>query len=332
VVTLTTALPVLRTSERASFRRCPLTQQWWWAYREGWTPKIKQADARWFGIGIHTALEKWYLKGKKRGPHPADTFDSWCGDEIGYAKTWLGDNYDEPVWEDMRDLGVAMLEGYVDHWGKDSQWYVIAIEQPFSIKVERYGKPVVIFRSRWDGVVRSLIDNRIYLLETKTASQISTAYLELDDQAGAYWAVAGPHFRAKGVLKKDEEIAGIIYNFLKKVKPDDRPRDEGGAYLNQDGTVSKRQPKSPFIREIVLRGPREQQIQMQRMTDEVTVMNGMRDGTIPVYKNTTRDCTWCDFFIPCQLHERGSKNFEIVLKVDFKQVDPYAYDTKSASE
>lgn len=322
-------LPILRTSERSSFRRCP--QQWWWAYREGWTPKVKQADARWFGIGIHLALEPWYLKGKKRGPHPADTFDKWCGNEIGYAKTWLGDDFDEPKWEDMHELGVAMLEGYVQHWGKDPQWSIIATEQPFSIRVERYGKSVVIFRSRWDGVFRSLVDGRIYLLETKTASQISTAYLELDDQGGSYWAVAGPYLRAKGILKPDEEIAGIYYNFLKKVMPDQRERNEGGAYLNLNGEVSKRQPKPSFIREVVERGPHERFVQMKRMTDEVQIMNGMRDGTLPVYKNTTRDCTWCDFFTACQLHERGSKNWLTVMKADFKQADPYEDNRKSAA-
>ena len=325
----TATLPILRTSERSSFRRCP--QQWWWAYREGWTPKIKQADARWFGIGIHLALEKWYLKGKKRGPHPAKTFDLWAGDEIGYAKTWLGDNYDEPVWEDMHDLGVAMLEEYVRYWGRDPQWNVIATERPFSVKLVRNKKPVAVFRSRWDGVVRNLNDGRLYLLETKTASQISTSYLALDDQAGSYWAVASRVLRADGTLRPDENIAGIIYNFLKKIMPDDRPQNEGGAYLNKDGTISKRQPKPAFVREIVERGPAEQFTQMRRLTDEVAVMNAVRDGTIPLTKNTNRDCTWCDFFAACQLHERGSDNWLTVMKADHKQADPYEDTRKSAA-
>jgi len=326
---MTTALPILRTSERSAFRRCP--QLWWWAYREGWTPKVKQADARWFGIGIHIALEKWYLKGKKRGPHPAETFDAWCGDEIGYAKTWLGDDYDEPKWEDAHDLGVAMLEEYVAYWGKDPKWEIIATERPFSVKLVREKKPVAIFRSRWDGVLRSLVDGRIYLLETKTASQISTAYLALDDQAGSYWAVAGSVLRKEGTLRPDEEIAGIIYNFLKKIKPDERERNEGGAYLNKNGTVSKRQPKPAFVREIVERGPAERFTQMRRLTDEVAIMNAVRQGVLPVTKNTTRDCTWCDFFTACQLHERGSKNFQTILKADFKQADPYEDMRKSAA-
>jgi hypothetical protein len=328
-----TKVPIIRTSERSSFRRCP--QQWWWAYREGWTPKVKQADARWFGIGVHIALHgpgpAWYMPGKKRGPSPADTFDKWCGNEIGYAKTYLGDDYDEPVWEDAHELGVVILEEYVKYWGKDSQWRVVATERPFSVDLVRRNKRVATFRSRWDGVVRNLNDGRLYLLETKTASQISLPYLILDDQAGSYWAVAGDVLREDGTLEPDEQIAGIIYNFLKKVMPDTRPQNEGGAYLNKDNTVSKRQPKPPFIREVVERGPTERYTQLTRLTDEVEIMNAVRTGKIPLTKNTTRDCTWCDFFIPCQLHERGSKNWLTVMKADFRRQDPYEDTRKSAA-
>jgi hypothetical protein len=69
---------------------------------------------------------------------------------------------------------------------------------------------------------------------------------------------------------------------------------------------------------------------MQRLTDEVTIMNGMRQGNIPVIKNTNRDCTWCDFFIPCQLHERGRDAWKEVMKSDYIRKDPYEEESKSA--
>jgi Zierdtviridae exonuclease len=320
-------LPVLRTSERGAFKRCP--QKWEWEYRYGYKPKAsRQADALWFGIGVHEALAPWYGKGKRRGPHPADTFEQWAGDEVRYAKTWLDDEFEDAVWEDATELGVAMLEQYVDFYGKDSDWYVIAVEEPFSVKITREGRPVGVFKSRWDGVIRWR--GHTYLLEHKTASQIVTAYLELDDQGGSYLAVATQVLRARGVLKPREHIEGIVYNFLRKSMPDTRERDEDGMYLNKNGSISKRQPPDPFVRVLVERNESEMRTQLERIADEVTVMNAMRDGTLPVFKTPGKDCPRCPFWTPCVLHEQGSDAYREILKQHFVQEDPYQ-DYKSAA-
>lgn len=328
-----TALPTVRTSERSTFRRCP--QRWWWEYRLGLKPKHLRADARWFGIGIHEALARWYHKGTRRGAHPADTFADWVGDEIAWVSAAYADHErewdDKPKYEDAAELGEEMLVNYIDEYGRDPQWHIIATEQTFKVKVTRQGTAVGYFASTWDGVARDKSDGQVYLLEHKTATQISTAYLELDDQGGSYWAVASAILRAKGILKPGESIAGIWYNFLRKCKKDTRPRNEGGAYLNQDGSVSKKQPPPAFVRELVERSPAEQKSQMERLADEITVMNAMQDGTIPVFKNTTRECTFCDFFVACKLHERGSPAYKEILKADFVKVDPYEDNRKSAS-
>jgi PD-(D/E)XK nuclease superfamily len=325
-------LPIITTSERSTFRKCP--QKWWWKYRMGLTSTEETADALWFGTGVHIALAKWYLKGRRRGPHPADTFEDWVGAEMreiraNYAshdREW----FDEPKFEDALDLGTNMLTHYVEHYGRDPQWQIIAIETPFKVQVTRHGDPIALFMSAWDGVLRDLTDGRIYLLENKTASQIMLAYLELDDQAGSYFAVASAVLRARGILKPNEEIAGIVYNFLRKSKKDERPRNEGGAYLNANGTVSKRQPPERFVRHKVERLASEQRTQMERLADEVAVMNAMRAGTIPVYKNTTRDCTFCEFFIMCQLHEQGNDNWREVAAASYRQRNPYDRYVKSA--
>lgn len=322
----------LHTSERSCFRRCP--QKWWWRFRMGLVPKGQTVDALWFGIGIHLALAQWYEKGKKRGRHPAETFSEWAAGEEREIRAQLPESgrewYDEPKFIDAQELGVAMLTEYVGFYGKDSHLFVIAIEQPFRINITYQGRIVAIFGSTFDGVVRDLTDGRIYLLEHKTAGQISLAYLELDDQAGAYWAVANAVLRAKKLIGPNEQISGILYNFLRKSLPDDRPADKDGNRLNKDGTVSKRQPADPFVRHIVERSPAEQRTQLERMADEVVVMNAMRAGEIPVYKNTTRDCTWCEFFTMCTLHERGGDSWRTVMRADFSQQDPYADNRKSA--
>jgi hypothetical protein len=280
----------------------------------GYKQRSPQADALWFGIGIHEALAQWYLKGSKRGPHPADTFEEWAGEEINFARTYLDETFDESVWVDAKELGIAMLEQYIDYYGRDSQWDVIATEQEFRVRIMHDQTPLTYFASRWDGVVRDRDDGLIYLLEHKTAAQIVTAYLELDDQGGSYWAVASQLLRRQGILK-----------------PDERPQNADGLYLNKDNSVSKRQPPRAFHREPVERSPKEQNTQLTRIADEVRVMNAVRRGIIPITKTPTKDCPRCPFFIPCTLHERGNKHaFDEVMKNNYRQENPYGDMRKSA--
>ncbi len=298
----------------------------------GLVPIGEVPDALWFGIGVHEALAEWYKKGKRRGPHPADTFEAWSAGAFREIRASREDWDDEARWEDACELGVAMLENYVETWGKDPQWTVLATEQPFSVRVIRKGQPVAIFRSRFDGVVRDEDDGRPYLLEHKTAGAIVTAYLELDDQGGSYWAVATQVLRAQKLIGPSETLAGIVYNFLRKAKPDERPQNEGGAYLNKNGTVSKKQPSPYFVRHLVEREPGELVSQMNRMADQVAIMNGMRDGTIPIVKNPTKDCPWCQFFSMCKLQEQGNDAWLELMNGLYVQQDPYADNLKSAAE
>lgn len=325
-------IPVLTTSERTAFRRCP--QKWWWRYRCGLVPRGDSADALWFGIGIHEALAIWYQLGLKRGRHPAAYFEEWCGEEERYIRANFADRdkewIDGPKFENARELGINMLERYVEYYGKDQEWDVIAIEHPFRTRLKTNGEPFVEFWSTWDGVYRDLRDGQVYLMEHKTATAIQLAYLALDDQAGAYWAVADPYLRAQGILGKNERIAGITFNFLRKSMGDDRPKDEQGQYLNKDGSVSKKQPPPYFVRETVPRTPAEGRTQLQRMANEVQWMNAIRDGSMPLIKNTGKDCTYCEFFLMCQLHERGGTGWQALRDADFDQLNPYERYEKSA--
>jgi hypothetical protein len=325
-------LPIITTSERSLYRKCP--QAWFWKYRMGLTERGSIPDALWFGIGIHEALAEWYLKGTERGPHPADTFEAWCGDEersivAAYPDHERGEE-EQAKFEDARELGISMLTGYVEEYGEDEAWDVIYIETPFKVRIFQGDNPVAYFWSTLDGVYRDLLDGQVYLMEHKTAAQISLAYLSLDDQAGSYWAVATNILRARGVLGPKEEIAGICYNFLRKSSKDERPQNEVGAYLNKDGSVSKRQPPARFVREIVERTPGERRTQLTRLANEVQIMQAIRRGDIPLVKNTSKDCTFCQFFDMCELHEKGNDNWKGIADSLFVRDDPYARYRKSA--
>jgi len=330
-------IPLLTASEIKCFDRCP--QQWWWGYRCGLKGRGKPADALWFGTGVHYALAEWYGEAYNRGPEPDRTFAGWVGDEVREIKGNLTDRdrewFDEPAYYDAKDLGMAMLGHYLDEYGDDEDWEIIAIEQPFELDLERDGYIIATLAGCIDGAFIDHSDGNIYGLENKTAGSIKTVHLPLDVQGGIYFAANTLTLRAQGIIGAKESLHGIMYNFLRKSPPDKRPRNSGGAYLNKDNTVSKRQPPPAFVREPIDRQPREVGNILRRVTDKAVIMQGMRDGSIPITKNITDMCPYCPFYTMCLLHERGGKGWEYFRDQNYVQKDPYTEQLdkgKSAAE
>lgn len=333
--------PIIRTSERRSFKRCE--QQWGWAWLDGLVPKGKPALPLWFGTGIHEALAQWYQPGTERGIHPADFWLDWVAEEEQYIRVNnMGSEIPEDdEYVDAKYLGEAMLVGYIEKYGVDESWDVIGTEEPFQIDIphpaqytiDRRSSPLAIYAGTFDGVYRDLIDDSFWLMEHKTAKTISIAHLPLDDQAGSYWAIASKILQARGILRKGEIIKGIMYNFLRKAMPDDRPQNAQGEYLNKDGKVSKQQPKPLFLREPVDRGRRERATQLRRIQNEALVMEAARNRPDRLTKNPTFNCHWdCFLYTMCTLHERGGPDWEDYKDAMFVRRDPYADHRKSAEE
>lgn len=323
---------MLRTSERKAFRNCPTA--WYWRYREGLVPNGRPASALWFGTAVHEALATWYQPGLKRGVRPATTFAKWI-DAYGSEPVPAGrSDSDEALFEDAKVLGVSMLKKYVDLYGKDENKETLAIEQPFQVDItDSKGKYVVTAVGTFDGVFYDNVDGGIYLWEHKTAAKIATTFLALDDQAGTYFAVATRVLRAQGIIAEDDTIHGILYNYLRKAKPDQRERDGSGFYLNKDGSVSKRQPAPEFHREIVERTPSEVDQQFRRIRDDAVWMRAVDSGRAPLIKNTTPSCPYCPFFDLCVLDEKGNKRAVKAYKQSsFTVEDPYRDHRKSTDE
>jgi Zierdtviridae exonuclease len=322
----TAELPIVTTSERRAFKRCP--QQWWWAYRKGLSSKLVN-DKYWFGIGIHLALEKFYGKGSRRYPKGMlDVWEDFCDndDMSRVLRTRPDGTEDTERWLAARELGVGMLNGYMGHYGKDRDLDFIYTERPFQIRIPhptRKGDDIALFMSTFDGVYRDK-DGRCWLIEHKTAASITTGHLAMDDQGGIYWAVATQVLRAEGVLGPKEVIHGVMYNFLRKAVPnDERAKDKFGYYLNKDGSRSKNQPPPFFHREPIVRTQRQRINQIKSLAHEVAVMDRFRSGELEVYKTPTRDCNWdCSFYNMCELHSLGS-NWQDFGDAMFVQVDPY---------
>jgi hypothetical protein len=235
----------IRNSERGTLDRCP--QQWWWSWRDGLRPK-ETATPLWFGTAIHEALADYYRPGKKRSKDFIDKFRESADMEAEYIRTNVG--LDEDKYVEARLLGETMLAGYVERYGGDRNWDVIATEQSFEVAIpyvgrhvdpnspivkrilKRYGD-VFILNGTFDGVYRDLDDKRTKLMEHKTAASISIGHLPMDNQAGTYWMVGETVGRSQGWLKKGQNISDITYNFLRKAMPDERPKDKDGYATNK---------------------------------------------------------------------------------------------------
>lgn len=356
-------LPWVTTSERRAFKRCP----WRWnqEYRMGLRSR-EISDKLWFGIGIHEALAHYYAPGKKRRKDYLGAWHTFVDDdEISRAVRTRGSSgeMDESEWVNAKLLGEQMLIGHEEFWGGDRNWDVIYAEEPFQIIIPDpldSSQDIAIFTSTFDGVVRDSDDGKVKLLEHKTAASISTGHLAMDDQGGAYWAVATNVLRDKGILGPKERIHGIVYNFLRKSMPDDRPKDAEGYACNKPtkahyleafdsipiavnrkasvdalaelatehgmtvlGERSKVQPPRLFERETIWRTPKERATQIKRIGSEVHVMNKFRNGELPLYKTPTRDCPWdCPMYNLCELDEQQQDVEEFKAAV-FKVEDPY---------
>lgn len=321
----TLELPLLRTSERISFKQC--RQKWHWEFNDRIKPR-EELPALKFGDLVHQALAAYYKKGKKRGPHPAKTFERLYDKrrESEYAQGFKDEDGD---WHEAGNLGVAMLERYVDKYGeRDKQFRVLSSEQtfyvPLKVKIPGYGTVRFRYVGTVDGIWQNLSNDDIFFAEHKTTKAVNTDGLDLDEQAGAYWTYAPRWMWRQGYLPEEVYPSHVMYNFLRKSVPNaDKAYDsqgrvlnkptkdalvaeckrlglkttgtvasltallEGHVDVNQLGEVSKVQPAPYWHREPVYRDHTDRMRVHERVLAEFTDMFLIRQGdpTHKVYKN-----------------------------------------------
>lgn len=231
-----TELPLLRNSERQSYTQC--RQKWDWEFNDRIKP-IDEMPALKFGDLVHQALAAYYKKGKKRGPHPARTFERLYAERVD-AEYAMGFKDEEGEWHNAGDLGVSMLENYYNKYHEhDKRFKVLSSEQTFYVplKVSIPGHGTVRFRfvGTVDGVwVDMETDSDPFFAEHKTTKAINTDGLDLDEQAGSYWTYAPKWMWRNGFLPDGVYPKYVYYNFLRKAVPNpDKACDDQGRVLNK---------------------------------------------------------------------------------------------------
>ena len=330
------SLPQLRTSERTTFERCRFL--WYQNYVLARRPNIDRPPLR-FGTLIHGALAAYYKPGKKRGPNPALTFERLYEADAKVAGEFGFKIEEDEVWADAAELGPAMLKNYVDHWGADDEWEVLATEYPFRLKIKHeipfYYVGVV------DGVWRHLPTKKVWMPDHKTTKGIERhpRYLLLDEQAGSYWVFGLEAIYRAGLIPRSTRLSGMMFNFLRKAPPDERPRDNGGNYLNKDGSISGKQPAPYFDRKSVFRDEKDRASVYDRVQKQWKQIYAARQSAATfgensdlIYKNATKfTCQGCSAFDICEAHEIKS-DWEELMKATTQKWDPYAQHEVIASE
>lgn len=335
------SVPLLRNSERTDFKRCP--QRWQWRWNENLVPIEFTHGPLVFGTLGHLALAQWYIPGTKRGRHPAETWDEIAKDLMDGLFSETTSYIDEELemgWLEAKQLGHDLLVNYVNEYGDDDAWEVLWVEHPgkqliphpyYALAKEMGGTisakptPIVNYCYTMDLIIRDHTANgRIRYVDHKFMKAIQTRHLWIDSQNGGYLAIGTHELRKAGLIGPKEAVRDLIYNFVRKARPPDKPRNAFGEYLNKDGTPMKRQPPPYFDRVVITKTAKERNAQITHIGNEALAMKAFRTGKLPLYKTPTRDCAWdCSFFNLCQVHETGG-DVEETKRMLFKKEDPYS--------
>jgi hypothetical protein len=331
-------LPVIRSGERMCLKRCE--KKWFWEWRKGLVPRTVHFGALDLGTWTHTALANWYGKGLKRNGKLADQF--MAATTIAMEKA-ASDNVPDYAIEQAQRLillGEAMTTAYERFYGRDREIRVLDTEIPleFVFSRESDGHPLAVHKLKPDAVFMDL-SNDVWLMEHKTAASVQTEHLVIDDQARPYGAMAERALRKLGVINNRQRFKGILYNFLRKVLPDEREQNAKGQYLNKNGTVSKRQPPPIFVRKPVVLTAKSKMITLQRVqreTQKATLLAlELRTGEVkPDQLNKTphKSCPkTCQFFSMCVAEEEGT-DIRDMERTMFYRRDPYKYEEESTED
>ena len=192
---------VLTYSALNCFRNCPRKYQLRYV---DYLRRPERPEALAFGSVIHDALEHWYTSNDQAtrlfavldfidGQYPQRDHDPTV------RRTW--------------HLARAMFEGYAVRYPGEA-FEIVEVEKEFTAEIRNpetgRSSQTFVIAGKADGIVR--LDGELYLLEHKTASTITSDYLDrlwTDTQIALY----SHYLRELGY-----PIVGVIYNVLLKTR------------------------------------------------------------------------------------------------------------------
>ncbi len=334
-------LPI-HTSDRILFKRCRRKWDWSSHIRQGYQPE-QSPGPLWLGIGFHFGLEDFHGVNKYGGP--VEAFKAYAS---AYERAFS--NRLPEMYEELLNQGIDMLN-YYTQWLKNRDPLVTYIEngvpqveRSFEIDIpvkqeliDRYNRVnsnKIIDKVVYKGTIDRVIideDDRLWLLDYKTAKAFGTLHFETDTQISAYCWAASTLF--------NKPIAGFIYQQHKKTIPDhpkflktsqkysiaknqsttralykeallnayisleDAP-PENLNFLNYLAGCEHEDSDNFIRRDKAYRN--EHQIEAEG-ANILLEAEDMLNPDLPIYTNPTRDCSWdCTFQEACIMKNAGA--------------------------
>lgn len=329
------SLPVVRSHERMDYKRCQ--RKWYWRWRRGLVPKSKRFGALDLGTWMHNALAVWYQPGRKRASAPLAHLLVAEGEAAMHAAREAGTpDHEIEKADELLLLGEHVATAYQDYYGDDPGINILRTEIPLEFTFpDDSGNVIAVHKLKPDAVYRDE-EGRLWILEHKTAATIRTGHLTLDDQARPYVAMGEQALIKSGIVRKGQRLHGIMYNFLRKGLPDERPMNADGKYLNKNGTISKKQPPPLFLRYPVTPSRRGRAVTLRRVQHETAVITSLtralRRGVVReehLMKTPHTSCEkFCPFYAMCTVEEEGG-DWKQMERVMFIRRDPYVYEEET---
>lgn len=337
----------IRTSERGQFKKCRVLWDFTSQNRRNLEP-VKLNNNLLFGIAVHSGLEEFYRP--ERWDYPLEAKVSFA--QIGFGESLENqrqgeikaqgeggslDHERQLEYDEMRVMGMGMLEGYA-HWSvKEDDFKPIAVEKRYQVLIpDERGIPLVVnnrpvvYQLRIDLIVEDK-HGRIWLVDHKTAARLDNlAFLDVDTQLSAYcWAMS---------IITGKHVQGLLYNELVKSVPhppntlkkgnlsqDKRQNTTYELYVSKieelgldkepyEGILDYLQANPPilFRRTPVVRTPAELEHQGLTVLDEVRdMLIGTSGNGATIYPSPSKmNCNNCDFRPPCTVRsEQGDVEF-----------------------
>jgi hypothetical protein len=277
-------------SELDTFRQCP--QKWQWGYRDGYKPD-REKEAFRLGHVWHAIMERHYLTimgwqqenhgGSTRSPARGSMGETelleLCAGEVGAVM--------DPLDEETRALMEWAYAGYVEAYGCDPDWRIIATEQRGQVPLASGEREIV-----WviDLVVEDVDYGGVWIIDHKFIGDLMTDIeIDLDDQLGLYWycwRIAG-HALAK-------QVNGAMLNQArKKQNVGDKP---GQFYKNGKPKGTPQTLEQRFRRERTSRTDDELKVIAEDAEKVVRAMDLLVDGDALYSSPNPKQCGWkCDF-------------------------------------
>ena len=276
---------IVSFSELDAVRQCKFKHHL--SYRERWRPET-DALALSRGKVFHSVLENHYLKIKAAQQTDADTYPD------PFAVIEQSDLED-----DQLDLLKWMYEGYLERYGLDPEWEILAVEQ----KIEERLAPrsSFVLKGFVDLVVRDhSAGGGVFLIDHKTCRNLpKQRELDFDDQMGIYtW-----------LLKKQWiNVRGAQYSACRSNK------------LKRPMSLDER-----FQRSLTTRTDTELEVMAQEALTTFRSaygvgQRGKAEGALPPRSPNPDTCGWrCPFVEPCLMSRKGRNIHELLPEMGFTQ-------------